>query len=139
MDILTRTERSARMSLVRGKNTKPELAVRRLVNAMGFRYRLHGTLPGRPDMVFARRRTTIFVHGCFWHRHKGCKKASTPADNRQFWRSKFLANKRRDNRNYRLLESDGWKIIIVWECELRNLGALKRRLAKELGDTNENC
>jgi DNA mismatch endonuclease, patch repair protein len=133
MDTLTAAERSIRMSLVRGRNTEPELAVRRLVYAMGFRYRLHGRLPGRPDMVFRRLRKVIFVHGCFWHRHSGCKKSTTPAQHKEFWQAKFRANKRRDRRNYRLLESDGWRIIIVWECELRNLDALQVRMAKELG------
>ena len=134
MDTLTRTERSARMALVRRRDTKPELAVRRLVFAMGYRYRLHGRLPGRPDIVLPRLRKVVFVHGCFWHRHGYCKKASTPAQNKKFWLSKFAANKCRDKRNNRLLESEGWSVIIVWECQLKDLDALKMRLAKELGD-----
>ena len=135
MDVLSPAKRSALMSLVRGKNTKPELAVRRLVHAMGFRYRTHGTLPGRPDLVLSRRQTVIFVHGCFWHRHNGCKKSSTPANRRQFWLSKFEANRRRDRRNHRLLRAEGWKVIVVWECELRKPQNLRRRLARELGNS----
>jgi DNA mismatch endonuclease (patch repair protein) len=132
MDTLTRLKRSALMGMVRSKNTKPELAVRRLVHAMGYRYRLHGKLPGRPDMVFASRRKVIFVHGCFWHRHPRCKKATTPDANAEFWRAKFRANKRRDRQIERRLDSIGWEVITVWECELREPIKLRRRLVREL-------
>jgi DNA mismatch endonuclease (patch repair protein) len=122
------------MGLVRAKNTKPEMAVRRLVHALGYRYRLHGrSLPGRPDMVFASRRKVIFVHGCFWHRHTKCAKATTPRANAAFWLAKFRANRRRDRRIERRLTEAGWGVIIVWECELREPAKLKSRLIREFG------
>jgi DNA mismatch endonuclease (patch repair protein) len=134
MDILTPAQRSHVMGLVRAKNTKPELAVRRLVHALGYRYRLHsGSLPGRPDMVFASRRKVIFVHGCFWHRHVGCAKATTPKANAAFWLAKFRANRKRDRLIERCLVAAGWRVVTVWECELKEPAKLKRRLIRELG------
>ena len=133
MDTQTREQRSERMGLVRSRNTKPELAVRRLVHGMGYRYRLHGWLPGRPDMVFAGCRKVIFVHGCFWHRHSGCAKASTPKANAEFWLAKFRANRKRDRLIERRLIAAEWGVITVWECELREPEKLKRRLIRELG------
>jgi DNA mismatch endonuclease (patch repair protein) len=100
---------------------------------MGYRYRLHGKLPGRPDMVFARRRKVIFVHGCFWHRHKGCRKASTPKANAAFWLAKFRANRKRDGLTERRLIAAGWEVVTVWQCELDEPEKLKRRLARALG------
>jgi DNA mismatch endonuclease (patch repair protein) len=121
------------MSLVRSKDTKPEIAVRRLVHSMGYRYRLHGRgLPGRPDLVLAGKRTVIFVHGCFWHRHRGCVKATTPKTNAEFWRAKFQANRRRDRAIERRLANDDWRVIVVWECESRNVPKLAIRLSREL-------
>jgi DNA mismatch endonuclease (patch repair protein) len=121
------------MGLVRAKDTKPELAVRRLVHTSGYRYRLHGrSLPGRPDMVFASRRKIIFVHGCFWHRHLGCAKATTPKANAAFWLAKFRANRQRDRQIERRLISAGWGVVTVWECELKDPAKLKRRLIREL-------
>jgi DNA mismatch endonuclease (patch repair protein) len=109
------------MSLVRNKDTKPELAVRRLVYAMGYRYRLHGRLPGRPDLVFGRRQRVIFIHGCFWHRHAGCPNCRLPRSRLDFWKPKLEANQQRDRRNLARLRRLGWRILTVWECELRSL------------------
>ena len=128
-------KRSAIMAAVHSKNTKPELAVRKLVHAMGYRYRLHGkSLLGRPDLVFARRRKVIFVHGCFWHRHAGCKKASTPKTRPEFWQLKFDANVSRDERIEKTLVEEGWKVLTVWQCEIDNTEKLERRLNEFLED-----
>ena len=128
VDTLTRTQRSERMSRVRSQNTKPELIVRRLVHKMGYRYRLHRReLPGVPDLVFPGRRTIIFVHGCFWHGH-ACKRAKLPATHRAFWREKQLYNRKRDSTNLRRLRRLGWKVTVVWECQLRDLLAVQKRL-----------
>ncbi|KQT83117.1 endonuclease [Aurantimonas sp. Leaf443] len=108
------------MAKVRGKNTKPELVVRRALHALGLRFRLHRRdLPGRPDIVLPRHRLAIFVHGCFWHRHEGCRMASTPKTRRDFWEAKFEANVQRDRRNLETLQELGWRPEIVWECESR--------------------
>jgi len=121
------------MSRVRGKHTRPEMLVRRLVHRMGYRYRLHrADLPGRPDLVFPKRKTVVFVHGCFWHRHSRCPKATTPASNRDYWLPKFRQNKARDKRKQRELERLGWRVIVVWECETRDLDSLGERLRVEL-------
>ena len=134
MDTLTPAQRSARMARVRARDTQPELIVRRLVHSLGYRYRLYGRLPGRPDLVFASRKKVLFVHGCFWHRHKKCRKATTPAANRSFWLEKFKANVRRDRRNVRELERAGWRVIVVWQCETTHEKQLADRLRRELGD-----
>ncbi len=107
------------MSRIRGKDTQPELALRKALHRLGLRYRLHGAgLPGKPDLVFPRYRTVVFVHGCFWHRHAGCKIASTPKSNMSFWLEKFEKNIARDARVTAQLEATGWKVLVVWECEL---------------------
>src|SRR3546814_11416036 len=107
------------MSRIRSSNTSPELALRRALHALGFRFRLHRKdLPGKPDIVLPRYRTVVFVHGCFWHRHAGCKVATTPKSNTGFWIEKFDRNVARDSRSRELLETQGWNVIIVWECEL---------------------
>lgn len=119
MDILSHTERSQRMSRIRGKDTKPEMTIRRLVHSMGFRYRLHsGGLPGRPDLVFAGRKKVIFVNGCFWHRHTGCRAGSLPKSNIAFWREKLNKNAERDRSNIRKLEDLGWSVMTIWQCEI---------------------
>lgn len=118
-DFLSPAERSERMSRIRGKDTQPELALRKALHRLGLRYRLHGAgLPGKPDLVFPRYRTVVFVHGCFWHRHAGCKIASTPKSNMSFWLEKFEKNIARDARVTAQLEATGWKVLVVWECEL---------------------
>jgi len=118
VDTLSRLERSIRMSLIRSKDTQPELVVRRAVWAAGFRYRLHGRgLPGKPDLVFPALKTVVFVNGCYWHGHS-CQKGRIPGQNSSFWRDKFAANKERDRRNTRRLRRDGWSAVTVWECSL---------------------
>lgn len=118
-DFLTPAERSDRMSRIRGKDTQPELALRKVLHRLGLRYRLHGAgLPGKPDLVFPRYRTVVFVHGCFWHRHDGCNIATTPKSNTPFWLEKFKKNVTRDARVATQLEALGWRVFIVWECEL---------------------
>src|SRR5579862_1905112 len=129
MDTLTPAERSERMSRIRSKDTKPELVVRRLVHQLGFRYRLHvQDLPGSPDLVFASRGKIIFVHGCFWHRHGKCKNTRWPKSKLDFWRPKLEQNERRDRINKRRLNRLGWKVLVVWECQLSNRPALTARL-----------
>ena len=119
VDFLSPSERSERMSRIRSSNTSPEIALRRALHALGFRFRLHRKdLAGKPDIVLPRYRTVIFVHGCFWHRHCGCKIATTPKSNTKFWVEKFDRNVARDTRSRELLEAQGWRVIVVWECEV---------------------
>lgn len=126
--------RSRLMSRIRSKNTAPELLVRRLLFGLGYRFRLHSTtLPGHPDIVFPGRRRVVFVHGCFWHRHAGCKFAYTPASRESYWLPKLRRNVERDHENQAALERLGWSHLIVWECELSDLTALTRRLTDFLG------
>jgi len=119
-DIVDQQTRSRMMSGIRGKNTRPELALRRALHARGYRFRLHSKkLFGRPDLVLPKHHAVIFVHGCFWHRHEGCRYAASPSTRREFWRAKFEANVSRDSLvNKKLLES-GWRVATVWECALR--------------------
>lgn len=117
------------MRAVRRKDTTPELRVRRLAHRLGLRFRLHRhDLPGTPDMVFPRWRIALFVHGCFWHRHSGCRYATMPATRREFWEAKFTANQARDRRQAEQLRSLGWRVVVVWECETRLLQELEARL-----------
>ena len=114
-------QRSRNMSAIKSKNTKPEIAVRKLLHSMGYRFRLHRKdLPGSPDIVLPKYKTVIFVHGCFWHRHENCKYASTPKTRQEFWEAKFRENINRDKLNQENLSSKGWKIIVVWECEIND-------------------
>lgn len=132
MDIVTPEVRSRMMAGIRGKDTRPELIVRSMVHRMGLRFRLHVKgLPGRPDLVLKRHRTVILVHGCFWHRHT-CGLAATPKTRPNFWANKFDANVRRDAANKLALQHLGWRVIEIWECEVRNLDSLSKRLDKEL-------
>ena len=132
-DILTPAERSARMSRVRSKNTKPEVAVRSLLHRMGFRFRLHAkALPGKPDIVLPKHRKAIFVHGCFWHRHGVCRPLSLPASNTAFWEKKFADNVARDRRKLRALRRAGWRVLVLWECQVRDREPLERRLRRFL-------
>ncbi len=134
MDTLSPDERSERMSRVRGKDTKPEMVVRRLVHGLGYRYRLHGrSLPGNPDLVFGKRRKVIFVHGCYWHRHAGCPLCRLPKSKLEFWQPKLEGNKQRDERNQERLRELGWDFLIVWECELKNRDELTNRIRSFLG------
>lgn len=117
------------MALVKSKNTGPELTVRKLVFSMGYRFRIHVVnLPGKPDLVFAGRKKAIFVHGCFWHRHEDCKKASTPASNTEYWLPKFVRTVERDRQSIEALRALGWTVLIVWECELGNMDDLADKL-----------
>ena len=123
-------QRSRNMSAIKSKNTKPEIAVRKLLHSMGYRFRLHRKdLPGSPDIVLPKYKTAIFVHGCFWHRHENCKYASTPKTRKEFWEKKFRENINRDNLNQANLSLKGWKIIIIWECQLKGD---KRKLIRDL-------
>lgn len=118
-DTLTRKQRSLLMAKVRSTNTQPEWVLRSALHRLGFRYRLHAKdLPGRPDLVFPRYRVAIFIHGCFWHRHPGCKDASSPKTNQLFWERKFCDNIRRDREVAEALTKEGWEVVVVWECEL---------------------
>lgn len=129
MDIVTPDKRSQMMAGIKGKHTKPELAVRRLVHKMGFRFRLHRRdLPGTPDLVFPRMQKVIFVHGCFWHRHSGCKLAYTPKSNTVFWQTKLEGNVLRDIAAQEALAAMGWDALIVWECEIADLPELSRKI-----------
>jgi DNA mismatch endonuclease (patch repair protein) len=117
------------MALIRSRDTKVEMRVRRLVHGMGYRYRLHRTsLPGRPDLVFPSRRKIIFVHGCFWHRHPRCSLARLPKSRLAFWLPKLNENRRRDKHNIETLTLNGWRILIVWECQLRSPDALGQKI-----------
>lgn len=138
-DTLTPSERSERMSLVRNKDTKPELAVRHLVHGLGFRYRLHRLdLPGKPDLVFPARRKVILVHGCFWHRHPGCYLARLPKSRLDFWVPKLERNRENDLLKHEELRRLGWNVLVVWECELRDLDGLTRKITEFLnGDSHE--
>ncbi|MGO6727249.1 very short patch repair endonuclease [Rhizobium ruizarguesonis] len=119
VDTLTPLERSKRMSLIKSGNTVPELALRKALHRLGFRFRLHNKkLPGKPDIVLPKFKTAIFVHGCFWHRHAGCKVATTPKSNTAFWVEKFDKNVRRDAKVKAELEQLGWDVHTVWECEV---------------------
>ena len=120
MDIVSKQKRSAMMSGIRGRHTRPELAVRAWLHAQGFRFRLHRKdLPGSPDIVLPKHRVAIFVNGCFWHRHAGCRFATTPATRAEFWAKKFEANVLRDRRNQQALLANGWRVLVIWECGLR--------------------
>ncbi len=124
------------MSRVRNKDTKPEMSVRRLVHALGYRYRLHlASLPGRPDLVFTARRKVVFVHGCFWHRHEGCPLCRMPKSRLRFWKAKLKGNRERDLANQKKLTELGWDILVVWECELCDIDTLTSRITSFLGGT----
>jgi DNA mismatch endonuclease, patch repair protein len=131
-DPLSPTQRSERMSLIKNANTKPEMFVRRLVHGMGYRYRLHvKDLPGRPDLVFRPRRRVIFVHGCFWHQH-GCKHYRMPKTKLDFWLPKLERNKNRDSQIRKEYRKLGWRVLVIWECQLVKEAALRKRIRRFL-------
>ena len=138
-DTLSKSERSERMSRVRGKNTTPELLVRRIVKRMGYRFSLHkGDLPGKPDIVLTRQKKAIFVHGCFWHRHtvRACRLARLPKSRLDFWLPKLEANRLRDKRKQKALRSAGWNFLVVWECQLGDKEHLENKLRRFLRGKN---
>jgi DNA mismatch endonuclease, patch repair protein len=123
------------MAAIRSKDTKPELIVRRLVHSLGYRYRLHARdLPGKPDLVLRPKRKVIFVHGCFWHLHpdKACLNARKPKSNKSYWGPKLSRNVKRDAEHIAALQADGWRVLVIWECETKVLASLKKRLMKFL-------
>jgi DNA mismatch endonuclease, patch repair protein len=134
-DIVDRQTRSRMMSGIKGKNTKPEILVRKYIHGVGLRFRLHdGSLPGRPDIVLPRYRTVIFVHGCFWHRHPGCQYAYTPKSNVEFWHTKLQGNVDRDKNIVATLRDRGWMVLTVWECQA-NKPEVLRRIVDEIKGT----
>jgi len=129
VDHISSEHRSWNMGRIESRNTRPELEVRSMLHRMGYRFRLHAErLPGRPDIVLARHRVVVFVHGCFWHQHKGCKRANTPKSNTAYWKTKLAKNLKRDRSHARELRKLGWKVVVVWECELRDPEAVWERL-----------
>lgn len=137
VDTLTPAERSELMARVRSKDTRPEILVRRLVHAMGYRYRLHvRRLPGSPDLVFPRLRKVLFVHGCFWHQHPNpeCKIARLPKSRPEFWRPKLEGNRRRDKRQQEALLDLGWRFMVVWECETWDIPGLIEKIQMFLAE-----
>ncbi|MCX7590178.1 MAG: DNA mismatch endonuclease Vsr [Kiritimatiellae bacterium] len=133
MDILSKEHRSWNMSRIRSRDTVPEKKVRSLLHRLGFRFRLHKTdLPGIPDIVLPKHRAVILIHGCFWHRHPRCKFAYTPKTRRSFWQKKFLENIERDKRNLRCLRRLGYRVLVIWECQIDDIDALENRLQRFL-------
>lgn len=124
MDKISSADRSRNMRLIRSKNTRPEIDLRKLLYSLGYRYRLHVKgLPGKPDMVFTKRKIALFVNGCFWHSHDAskCSKRHTPKSNTEYWHTKLERNRQRDIRNYADLEGIGWKVVVIWECEIESV------------------
>jgi DNA mismatch endonuclease, patch repair protein len=133
MDLLTKEKRSWNMSRIKGKDTKPEIVVRSILHKNGFRFRLNRKdLPGKPDIVLPKYKSVILVHGCFWHRHPRCKFAYNPKSRVKFWQNKFSKNVERDKFVKKELRKEGWKVIVVWECEIRNMEKLKNILFKKI-------
>lgn len=129
MDTLSKARRSWNMSRIKGADTKPEKLVRSLLHRMGYRFRLNvKKLPGKPDIVLPKYKTAIFVHGCFWHRHKGCNMAYVPKSRVEFWMDKFRQNVIRDKKNRKLLIDSGWSVVVIWECETRDIDNLCEKL-----------
>jgi DNA mismatch endonuclease (patch repair protein) len=129
MDSVSPEKRSWVMTQVKGRDTRPEKAVRSLLHGLGYSFRLQRKdLPGKPDIVLSKHHAVIFVHGCFWHRHPGCKRATMPADNAEYWARKFERNVARDAKNQNMLEEQGWRVLAVWECELKSLEVLRKTL-----------
>jgi len=134
MDKLSAERRSANMRRIRNTDTNPEVELRRLVHRLGYRFRLHRKdLPGRPDIVFPGRQKVIFMHGCFWHQHPGCREGRMPGSRVDYWRPKLDRNQTRDAANQAQLEEQGWKVLVVWECELKDSKSLAKTLRRFLG------
>ena len=129
MDKLTPERRSRNMGRIGSKDTKPEMLVRRLVHGLGYRYRLHAKdLPGKPDLVFRSRKKVIFVHGCFWHQHKGCREGRVPGGRESYWAPKLARNIERDREHLRSLKCLGWRVLVLWECQLDGPAKLERKV-----------
>ncbi len=120
-DRISSARRSWNMSRIKGKDTRPEIVVRSILHRLGYRFRLHRKdLPGKPDIVLPKHETVIFVNGCFWHRHKGCPQATTPKSNTAFWKKKFADTIKRDRKQQRLLKEAGWRVLVLWECQIND-------------------
>jgi DNA mismatch endonuclease, patch repair protein len=133
VDIFDKAKRSWIMSRIKGRDTKPEILVRSIVHKLGFRFRKHKSeLPGKPDIVLTKYRKVIFIHGCFWHGHKKCSRSSRPQSNKSFWAAKLDKNIARDKRNKHDLELQGWKVLIIWECETKNMEKIRTKVSKFL-------
>ena len=129
----TREQRSRVMRAVKSRDTRPEMLTRRMIHAMGYRYRLHRKdLPGKPDMVFPSKRKAIFIHGCFWHGHDCARGARVPKSNRDYWETKIRRNRERDTQSEAALKRDGWRVLTVWECQMKDEEALRKRLRQFL-------
>ncbi|QNI30830.1 DNA mismatch endonuclease Vsr [Alloacidobacterium dinghuense] len=136
MDRLSAERRSANMRQIRSKDTSPEVALRRLLYGMGYRYRLHRKdLPGTPDIAFPSRRKVIFVHGCFWHQHAACREGKMPASKQSYWGPKLQSNVERDRKHQAELTRLGWETLVVWECQLKDSGAVVDQVKRFLGKT----
>lgn len=132
-DIVSRERRSQIMGRIKGKNTAPELVVRRVAHGLGYRFRLHRKdLPGSPDLVFPRHAKAILVHGCFWHGHEGCRRGALPKSRVEYWTEKISSNKERDQRKQTELEEAGWEVLVVWECETKDVEAVADKVERFL-------
>ncbi|PAK20155.1 very short patch repair endonuclease [Megasphaera elsdenii] len=134
MDKISKEKRSKNMSKIKSHDTSIEIKVRKYLFSQGFRYRKNvKSLPGKPDIVLSKYKTVIFINGCFWHRHPGCKYATTPSSHQEFWQKKFTANVKNDQKNHKLLTESGWNVIVLWECEIEHdFVNLMIKLIKEL-------
>lgn len=138
-DIFTKQKRSEIMSNISGKNTKPEIIIRKLAHSLGYRFRLHKkNLPGKPDIVFPKYKKVIFVNGCFWHGHKNCKRSKLPTTNKKFWKEKIENNKKKDAADYRKLRKLGWDYLVIWQCRIKtsNYKSLKSKIDSFLSRQN---
>lgn len=134
MDKLSPARRSENMRRIRSRDTSPERVLRKLIHSLGYRFRLHRKdLPGKPDLVFPGRNKVIFIHGCFWHLHSGCREGRVPSSRGEYWGPKLARNKSRDAQNACALLEDGWDVLVVWECELKNMQAVTEALQDFLG------
>lgn len=134
VDVFTRAQRSAVMARVLGRNTSPERDVRRALHWLGYRFRLSPQrLPGRPDVVLTKHRIVVFVHGCFWHQHAGCKSAARPESNKEYWNAKLDRNVARDRRNATILRKSGWRVVVIWECRIREARDLTAYVDRRVG------
>ena len=138
MDVFDKNKRSWIMSRIKNKDTTPEIAVRSIVHRMGYRFRKNNPkLPGKPDIVLKKHKKIIFIHGCFWHGHKDCKRSSRPTTNVDFWNNKINANIMRDQKNQNILQEQGWSVLVIWQCELRDTDILIEKIKRFLESKKE--